>query len=79
MIKKMAITVLQHLRCGNESLTFKSFDIQGKCPFYFVGEKKKVPVNYSSIVTDLFDGTIQSSVQCLTCHRVTNIIFKLII
>lgn len=44
--------------------------------FFFLGEKKKVPVNYSSIVTDLFDGTIQSSVQCLTCHRVTNIIFK---
>ena len=43
---------------------------------FFLGEKKKVPVNYSSIVTDLFDGTIQSSVQCLTCHRVTNIIFK---
>ena len=36
---------------------------------YFSG-KKKEPVNYSSIVTDLFDGTIQSSVQCLTCHRV---------
>ena len=36
----------------------------------FVGKKKKKPVNYSSIVTDLFDGTIQSSVQCLTCHRV---------
>lgn len=39
----------------------------------FVGKKKKKPVNYSSIVTDLFDGTIQSSVQCLTCHRVRKI------
>ncbi|KAL9988519.1 hypothetical protein ACROYT_G002974 [Oculina patagonica] len=35
-------------------------------------KKKKRPVNYSSIVTDLFDGTIQSSVQCLTCHRVSS-------
>lgn len=34
--------------------------------------KRKTPVNYSSIVTDLFDGTIQSSVQCLTCHRVSS-------
>ncbi|XP_015764773.1 PREDICTED: ubiquitin carboxyl-terminal hydrolase 20-like [Acropora digitifera] len=38
---------------------------------YFSG-KKKEPVIYSSIVTDLFDGTIQSSVQCLTCHRVSS-------
>lgn len=34
--------------------------------------KKTGPVNYNSIVTDLFDGTIQSSVQCLTCHRVSS-------
>lgn len=34
--------------------------------------KTKRPVNYNSIVTDLFDGTIQSSVQCLTCHRVSS-------
>jgi len=35
--------------------------------------KEKRPVKFSSIVTDLFDGTIQSSVQCLTCHRVSSI------
>ncbi|XP_022789147.1 ubiquitin carboxyl-terminal hydrolase 20-like [Stylophora pistillata] len=35
-------------------------------------KRMKVPLNYSSIVTDLFDGTIQSSVQCLTCHRVSS-------
>ena len=27
--------------------------------------------NYRSIVTDLFDGRVQSSVQCLTCNRVS--------
>ena len=34
------------------------------------GENKK-PIQYKSIVTDIFDGALQSSVQCLTCNNVS--------
>lgn len=50
----------------------KQRDRTKKQPKTETRKKKKKPVNYSSIVTDLFDGTIQSSVQCLTCHRVSS-------
>ncbi|XP_048587075.1 ubiquitin carboxyl-terminal hydrolase 20 isoform X2 [Nematostella vectensis] len=33
---------------------------------------KKKTFNYRSIITDLFDGKVQSSVQCLTCNRVSS-------
>lgn len=31
---------------------------------------KKQPVDYRSVISDVFDGRILSSVQCLTCERV---------
>lgn len=54
---------------GNHSLPLEQ---PPKLPKVTESSKKKEPVIYSSIVTDLFDGTIQSSVQCLTCHRVSS-------
>ena len=35
---------------------------------YISGQKKNV--QYRSIISDIFDGKILSSVQCLTCERV---------
>jgi len=34
--------------------------------------EKKKELNYRSIVTNVFDGKLLSSVQCLTCNRVSN-------
>jgi hypothetical protein len=34
-------------------------------------KKKKAPVQYRSVISDIFDGKILSSVQCLTCERVS--------
>ena len=33
--------------------------------------KNKRQKKYRSVVTDIFDGTIVSAVQCLTCDRVS--------
>lgn len=35
---------------------------------------KKAPVKHRSIISDVFDGKLLSSVQCLTCDRVSNIL-----
>ncbi|XP_035278266.1 ubiquitin carboxyl-terminal hydrolase 33 [Anguilla anguilla] len=37
----------------------------------FAPAKNKVQRRYRSVISDLFDGTIISSVQCLTCDRVS--------
>ncbi|XP_043554626.1 ubiquitin carboxyl-terminal hydrolase 33 isoform X2 [Chiloscyllium plagiosum] len=37
----------------------------------FTPFKKRKQVKYRSVVSDVFDGTIVSSVQCLTCDRVS--------
>ncbi|XP_067892785.1 ubiquitin carboxyl-terminal hydrolase 33 isoform X1 [Heterodontus francisci] len=37
----------------------------------FTPLKKRKQVKYRSIISDVFDGTIVSSVQCLTCDRVS--------
>ncbi|XP_006831086.1 PREDICTED: ubiquitin carboxyl-terminal hydrolase 33-like isoform X2 [Chrysochloris asiatica] len=34
-------------------------------------KRKKQPKKYRSVISDIFDGTIISSVQCLTCDRVS--------
>lgn len=34
-------------------------------------ENKRAQVVYSSIISDTFDGEILSSVQCMTCHRIS--------
>lgn len=39
---------------------------------------KKVPVKHRSIISDVFDGKLLSSVQCLTCDRVRSILFLLL-
>lgn len=36
---------------------------------------KKTPVKHRSIISDVFDGKLLSSVQCLTCDRVNSILF----
>lgn len=36
----------------------------------FTPPKNKRQKKYRSVVTDIFDGTIVSAVQCLTCDRV---------
>lgn len=36
--------------------------------FLFISGKKRKAVKFSSIVSDVFDGKILSSVQCLTCN-----------
>lgn len=36
---------------------------------------KKTPVKHRSIISDVFDGKLLSSVQCLTCDRVSSILF----
>lgn len=36
--------------------------------FFPLGNKKNV--QYRSVISDIFDGKILSSVQCLTCERV---------
>merc|ERR1719232_1490979 len=33
---------------------------------------KRKPKNYRSVITDVFDGKLVSSVQCLTCDRVSS-------
>ena len=35
---------------------------------YFIGRRKDQ--QYQSVISDIFDGRILSSVQCLTCERV---------
>ena len=35
------------------------------------GEGRKVATQYRSVVTDIFDGALQSNVQCLTCFNVS--------
>lgn len=37
----------------------------------FVPLKKRKQAKYKSVISDVFDGTIVSSVQCLTCDRVS--------
>lgn len=34
-------------------------------------KRKKQHKKYRSVISDIFDGTIISSVQCLTCDRVS--------
>ncbi|KAK6622241.1 hypothetical protein RUM44_002048 [Polyplax serrata] len=34
-------------------------------------KSKKKPVKYKSIISDLFDGKLLSSVQCLTCNKIS--------
>jgi hypothetical protein len=34
---------------------------------------KKTAIKHRSIISDVFDGKLLSSVQCLTCDRVRNI------
>ncbi|CAH1786040.1 unnamed protein product [Owenia fusiformis] len=41
-------------------------------PVTLSGPKKRAPVQYRSIISDIFDGKILSSVQCLTCERVSS-------
>lgn len=38
----------------------------------FAPPKSKRQRKYRSIISDIFDGTIVSSVQCLTCDRVSH-------
>ncbi|RXN00577.1 Ubiquitin carboxyl-terminal hydrolase 33 [Acipenser ruthenus] len=40
----------------------------------FSSPKKKMQKKYRSVISDVFDGTIVSSVQCLTCDRVSVIL-----
>jgi ubiquitin carboxyl-terminal hydrolase 20/33 len=40
-----------------------------------VSRGKKAPVKHRSIISDVFDGKLLSSVQCLTCDRVNSILF----
>lgn len=40
--------------------------------FFPLGNKKNV--QYRSVISDIFDGKILSSVQCLTCERVREVI-----
>ncbi len=37
------------------------------------GDKKKKTMQFSSVISDIFDGRILSSVQCLTCETVRDI------
>lgn len=38
----------------------------------FAPPKSKRQRKYRSVISDVFDGTIVSSVQCLTCDRVSH-------
>lgn len=40
-------------------------------PLSNLGRRKKPPL-YRSIISDVFDGTIVSSVQCLTCNTISS-------
>lgn len=42
----------------------------------FSPAKSKRQKKYRSVISDVFDGTIVSSVQCLTCDRVSEMILK---
>ena len=37
-------------------------------------DKKKGGVKYNSVISDVFDGKLLSSVQCLTCERVSALV-----
>lgn len=39
--------------------------------FAKIGPRKKKPVQYHSVISDIFDGKIVSSVQCLTCDTLS--------
>ena len=56
--------VIQLLHCD----IFNMFSVSGGY------KKKRTPVQYRSVISDVFDGRILSSVQCLTCERVSGIL-----
>uniref|UniRef100_A0A8C3G2C9 Ubiquitin carboxyl-terminal hydrolase 20 n=1 Tax=Cyclopterus lumpus TaxID=8103 RepID=A0A8C3G2C9_CYCLU len=52
------------LRCAGPAYAFKKAQLQ-------LGARKKKQPHYRSVISDIFDGSILSLVQCLTCDRVS--------
>lgn len=58
------ITICKYQYIGQSGIYKKKYNT---C-FVPLGNKKNV--QYRSVISDIFDGKILSSVQCLTCERV---------
>uniref|UniRef100_A0A671N004 Ubiquitin carboxyl-terminal hydrolase n=1 Tax=Sinocyclocheilus anshuiensis TaxID=1608454 RepID=A0A671N004_9TELE len=79
-----SITIRPHSPNGNEGVTSRLSSSPPKSSMWpnlssthkkvpsFIPPKSKRQRKYRSIISEVFDGTIVSSVQCLTCDRVSN-------
>ena len=66
-------TVIQYFKFENLALrTMSSLcnSISNIKVFFSLFIKEKTVVTYHSIITDVFNGKLKSSVQCLACNRV---------
>uniref|UniRef100_A0A673IX48 Ubiquitin carboxyl-terminal hydrolase n=1 Tax=Sinocyclocheilus rhinocerous TaxID=307959 RepID=A0A673IX48_9TELE len=78
-----SITIRPHSPSGNEGVTSRLSSSPPKSSMWpnlssthkkvpsFIPPKSKRQRKYRSIISEVFDGTIVSSVQCLTCDRVS--------
>uniref|UniRef100_A0A673IU57 Ubiquitin carboxyl-terminal hydrolase n=1 Tax=Sinocyclocheilus rhinocerous TaxID=307959 RepID=A0A673IU57_9TELE len=80
---KVSSTIRPHSPSGNEGVTSRLSSSPPKSSMWpnlssthkkvpsFIPPKSKRQRKYRSIISEVFDGTIVSSVQCLTCDRVS--------
>uniref|UniRef100_A0A671N2C4 Ubiquitin carboxyl-terminal hydrolase n=1 Tax=Sinocyclocheilus anshuiensis TaxID=1608454 RepID=A0A671N2C4_9TELE len=81
---QVSSTIRPHSPNGNEGVTSRLSSSPPKSSMWpnlssthkkvpsFIPPKSKRQRKYRSIISEVFDGTIVSSVQCLTCDRVSN-------
>uniref|UniRef100_A0A673J498 Ubiquitin carboxyl-terminal hydrolase n=1 Tax=Sinocyclocheilus rhinocerous TaxID=307959 RepID=A0A673J498_9TELE len=74
---QVSSTIRPHSPSGNEGVTSRLSSSPPKSSMWpnlipsFIPPKSKRQRKYRSIISEVFDGTIVSSVQCLTCDRVS--------